>query len=86
MPLMHQVAIIGASGFTGAELLQAMVTTGMEFGEMNIFHRIPEGAEKAVADALRVRPDLTDTEVKALVGKGFYLTLAPIIETARAAL
>ncbi|MEX0281997.1 MAG: winged helix-turn-helix domain-containing tetratricopeptide repeat protein [Arenibacterium sp.] len=45
-----------------------------------------EGAEKAVAEALRVRPDLTDAEVKALVGKGFYMTLAPMIETARAAL
>ena len=32
----------------GAELLQAALKTGMEFGEMNVFHRIPEGAEKAV--------------------------------------
>jgi cell division protein ZipA len=31
---------------TGAELLQAMVSTGMEFGDMNIFHRIPEGSEQ----------------------------------------
>ena len=27
---------------TGAELLQAAVNTGMEFGDMNIFHRIPK--------------------------------------------
>jgi len=33
---------------TGAELLQATVNTGMEFGDMNIFHRIPEGAERPV--------------------------------------
>lgn len=32
----------------GAELLQAALNTGMEFGDMNIFHRIPEGAEKPV--------------------------------------
>ncbi len=31
---------------TGAELLQAMVNTGMEFGDMNIFHRVPEGSER----------------------------------------
>ena len=30
----------------GAELLQATVHTGMEFGDMNIFHRLPEGSEK----------------------------------------
>lgn len=33
---------------TGAELLQATVNTGMEFGDMNIFHRLPEGSEKPV--------------------------------------
>jgi cell division protein ZipA len=32
----------------GAELLQAALKTGMEFGDMNIFHRIAEGAEKPV--------------------------------------
>ena len=32
----------------GAELLQAAVNTGMEYGEMNIFHRVPEGSERAV--------------------------------------
>lgn len=32
----------------GAELLQASVNTGMEFGDMNIFHRIPEGSERPV--------------------------------------
>ena len=32
----------------GSELLQAAFKTGMEFGEMNIFHRILEGSEKAV--------------------------------------
>ncbi len=32
----------------GAELLQAALNTGMEFGDMNIFHRIMEGAEKPV--------------------------------------
>ena len=32
----------------GAELLQASIDTGMEFGEMNIFHRIVEGADKPV--------------------------------------
>lgn len=30
---------------TGAELLQATVNTGMDFGDMNIFHRLPEGSE-----------------------------------------
>ncbi len=30
---------------TGAELLQATVSTGMEFGDMNIFHRLPEGSD-----------------------------------------
>lgn len=33
---------------TGAELLQAAVNTGMEYGDMNIFHRIPEGSEQPV--------------------------------------
>jgi len=33
---------------TGAELLQAALNTGMEFGDMNIFHRIPEGSERPV--------------------------------------
>ena len=33
---------------TGAELLQATVNTGMEYGEMKIFHRIPEGRERSV--------------------------------------
>jgi len=33
---------------TGAELLQATVSTGMEFGDMNIFHRVAEGAEQSV--------------------------------------
>jgi cell division protein ZipA len=33
---------------TGAELLQATVNTGMAFGDMNIFHRLPEGSEKPV--------------------------------------
>ncbi len=32
----------------GAELLQAAIDTGMEFGEMDIFHRIVEGADKSV--------------------------------------
>jgi len=32
----------------GAELLQATVSTGMEFGDMNIFHRLPEGSDKPV--------------------------------------
>ena len=33
---------------TGAQLLQATVSTGMEFGDMNIFHRLPEGGERPV--------------------------------------
>jgi cell division protein ZipA len=33
---------------TGADLLQATVSTGMEFGDMNIFHRLPEGSERPV--------------------------------------
>lgn len=33
---------------TGAELLQATVSTGMDFGDMNIFHRLPEGSEQPV--------------------------------------
>jgi cell division protein ZipA len=33
---------------SGAELLQATVSTGMEFGEMNIFHRVHDGDEKPV--------------------------------------
>jgi cell division protein ZipA len=32
----------------GSELLQATVSTGMEFGDMNIFHRLPEGSDKPV--------------------------------------
>ena len=32
----------------GAELLKAAVNTGMEFGDMNIFHRVPEGSERPV--------------------------------------
>ena len=32
----------------GAELLQASVHTGMQFGDMNIFHRLPEGSEKPI--------------------------------------
>jgi len=30
----------------GAELLKATVSTGMSFGDMNIFHRLPEGGEQ----------------------------------------
>ncbi len=30
----------------GAELLQATVSTGMQFGDMNIFHRVDEGTEQ----------------------------------------
>lgn len=33
---------------TGAELLQATVNTGMQFGDMNIFHRVAEGSEATV--------------------------------------
>ena len=33
---------------TGAELLQATVSTGMEFGDMNIFHRVDEASEKSL--------------------------------------
>jgi len=33
---------------TGAELLQAAVNTGMEYGEMDIFHRVEDGSEKSV--------------------------------------
>ena len=33
---------------TGAELLQATVNTGMEYGDMNIFHRVPEGRERSI--------------------------------------
>ena len=33
---------------TGAELLQATVSTGMEFGDMSIFHRLIDGEEKPV--------------------------------------
>jgi len=32
----------------GAELLQAALNAGLEFGEMNIFHRFFEGSDKAV--------------------------------------
>ena len=32
----------------GAELLQATVSTGMEFGDMNIFHRVHEVSERTV--------------------------------------
>ncbi len=32
----------------GAELLQAAINTGMEFGEMNVFHRILEGTDKSL--------------------------------------
>lgn len=33
---------------TGAQLLQATVSTGMEFGDMDIFHRVPEGTDQPV--------------------------------------
>ena len=33
---------------TGAQLLQATVSTGMEFGDMDIFHRIADGSERPV--------------------------------------
>lgn len=33
---------------TGADLLHATVSTGMEYGDMNIFHRLPEGSERPV--------------------------------------
>jgi cell division protein ZipA len=33
---------------TGAELLQATVSTGLKFGDMNIFHRLADGSEKPV--------------------------------------
>jgi cell division protein ZipA len=33
---------------TGADLLHATVSAGMEFGDMGIFHRLPEGSEKPV--------------------------------------
>jgi len=32
----------------GAELLQVALSTGMEFGDMSIFHRLPEGSEQAI--------------------------------------
>ncbi|MCW8873114.1 MAG: cell division protein ZipA [Xanthomonadales bacterium] len=32
----------------GAELLQATVNTGMEFGDMNVFHRVVDGSEQPV--------------------------------------
>jgi len=32
----------------GAELLQVALSTGMEFGDMNIFHRVTEGSEEPV--------------------------------------
>lgn len=33
---------------TGAELLEAAVKTGMDFGEMNIFHRMSEGERQPI--------------------------------------
>jgi cell division protein ZipA len=33
---------------TGADLLQATVSTGMEFGDMKIFHRVQDGEDKPV--------------------------------------
>ena len=33
---------------TGADLLHATVSTGMEFGDMGIFHRRPEGSDRPV--------------------------------------
>jgi cell division protein ZipA len=41
---------------SGAELLQAALKTGMEFGDMNIFHRRADGEEQAIfsmANALK---------------------------------
>jgi cell division protein ZipA len=49
--------------FSGGELLQAALKTGMEFGEMNIFHRIPEGASEPVFSlANAARPGHFDRE------------------------
>ena len=32
----------------GAELLEAAVKTGMEFGDLDVFHRLPEGSQEPV--------------------------------------
>ena len=37
---------------TGADLLQATVSTGMEFGDMKIFHRVQDGGAVACAGCL----------------------------------
>ena len=43
-----EASLIGNHVITGAELLQATVSTGLKYGDMNVFHRQSEGSEKPV--------------------------------------
>ncbi|WP_298852026.1 winged helix-turn-helix domain-containing protein [uncultured Ruegeria sp.] len=42
-----------------------------------------ELARQALISALKIRPDLSERELKSLVGKGFALRLEPLLESAR---
>ncbi len=47
----------------GADLLQAALKTGMSFGDMNIFHRVPDGADQpAFSLANAAKPGFFDKE------------------------
>ena len=52
---------------------------------VEIWQNRKDEAETALITALKLRPDLSDREVKALVGKGFYASLEPCLENARSA-
>ncbi|MEM8650376.1 MAG: hypothetical protein AAGF54_07600, partial [Pseudomonadota bacterium] len=52
---------------------------------VEIWQNRKDEAETALMTALKLRPDLSDREVKALVGKGFYASLEPYLENARSA-
>ncbi|MDP5219938.1 winged helix-turn-helix domain-containing protein [Ruegeria sp. 2205SS24-7] len=50
---------------------------------IEVWQNRKEAAEQALMEAFKIRPDLSDREIKALVGKGFYASLEPMLETAR---
>ena len=53
---------------------------------VEIWQNKKEDAEAALITALKLRQELSDREVKALVGKGFYASLESCLENARTAM